>query len=986
VTGWPGRLLRLGRAAAGLGATAIVLAGPPYALIRLTGWPLPRHVPTWPQLQAFLASPLSDDAIIRGLACAVWLLWAMAAVAVLIEAAAAVAGHPAPRLPVIAPFQAVAAALIGATVLASLQVVQAAPRSSRPLQAALTASTAVAGPLLPGQPALAAAPARPARSPEAAGSREAPATRPRVYRVVPGDDLWAIAARFLGNGEYWHELFRLNEGKPQPDGRALTDPSLIIPGWVLLLPAQDGHHGPAAHPGHHHPRRPAPAPSPAPSPSRPRPGERSRSVPSPAATGAHPPARPVAVHLPSGALIGISVAIMVAAALTLASIQRRRRYRPRAGLTGTLQPGEPPLPAVITALRRAARPAPLDTPAEDAGPEPGTPLAADAYLDLYDDTSPGPGQPGQGVPGSHPGPQPEPRGEAVTPARAGTTPPAGASTALPAARAPGAIPLGVRGASEAAVDIAALGGLGLTGPGAPAAARAILAALLAQAPPAEAGRPAGIIIPAADAARLIPGEDAAGVPGVSVPASLAAALDEMEAALLRQARTAGAFDTSDDPPATASAAAAPGPGPVLIATSVPGTTQRLRGILESGRGLGAAAVLLGPWPPGMTCQVDADGMITDVAPPGAGLEGIRLFSLEAADAAAITAVLRDAGDAPPAALALARPAAASPPAPRAPVIPRDARPAASSPFLPAPVAPAPPRPARAPDTPPEPERPAAPAPAPPAGTPPAAGSETAAPGTSRPVQLTMLGPLRITAAGQEIGGGLRKARELMAFLAAHPDGASGEAISEALWPESDPSHAAGQRNLALRKAREMLRSATGLAAPRWIINASSRYRLDESLISTDLWQFSEALDQARHAAGDDARLAACRKAAGLYHGELAEGEGYDWAEPYAETARRRALDAWTTIAEILQPSDPDQALAALESALGHDPYNEFLYQRIMRLQAAAGRPEAVRRTLRLLESRLTELGITPGAQTRQVAASLLGTGPAPHRHVGSADQ
>ena len=66
---------------------------------------------------------------------------------------------------------------------------------------------------------------------------------------------------------------------------------------------------------------------------------------------------------------------------------------------------------------------------------------------------------------------------------------------------------------------------------------------------------------------------------------------------------------------------------------------------------------------------------------------------------------------------------------------------------------------------------------------------------------------------------------------------------------------------------------------------------------------------------DEARLAACRKAAGLYHGELAEGEGYDWTEPYAETARRRALDAWTIIAEILQPTDPDQALSALETAL-----------------------------------------------------------------------
>jgi DNA-binding SARP family transcriptional activator len=258
-----------------------------------------------------------------------------------------------------------------------------------------------------------------------------------------------------------------------------------------------------------------------------------------------------------------------------------------------------------------------------------------------------------------------------------------------------------------------------------------------------------------------------------------------------------------------------------------------------------------------------------------------------------------------------------------------------------------------------------------------ADGEAAAPGTARPVQLTMLGPLRITADGQEIGGGLRKARELMAFLAVHPDGASGEAISEALWPESDTSHATGQRNLALRKARAMLRAATGLAGPMWILHASGRYRLDPVLITADLWQVSGALDEARDADGDETRLAACRKAAGLYHGELAEGEGYDWTEPYAETARRRALDAWTTIAEILQPADPDRALSALETALSHDPYNEYLYVRIMRLQAAAGRSEAVRRTLALLESKLTDLGLTPSSQTRQAAAALLAAGPAP---------
>ena len=55
----------------------------------------------------------------------------------------------------------------------------------------------------------------------------------------------------------------------------------------------------------------------------------------------------------------------------------------------------------------------------------------------------------------------------------------------------------------------------------------------------------------------------------------------------------------------------------------------------------------------------------------------------------------------------------------------------------------------------------------------------------------------------------------------------------------------------------------------------------------------------------------------------------------------------------------------------------------MRLQAAAGRPEAVRRTLALLESKLTDLGLVPSSQTRQAAAALLTlTGPSPGQQPG----
>ena len=956
-----GRLLR---AAAGTAVTAALLAALPWGLARFAGSPLPRNWPGWQQAQRFFTSPLTDDAIIRALAYAAWLLWAVFAVSLIIELIAVTRGKPAPRLPAIAPVQALAAALVGATMLTALHAPRTGPRSAQPLHAALTSATAISAPLVPGRPAQAEAAAAGAAA--SAGDHDSlPAARPKVYRVKEGDDLWDIARGFLGDPEEWHQIYQLNEGRPQPDGRALTDPGLIIPGWVLLIPQPASGHLAGPHPHPSPPRAEAPGggrsaspssppsqpaePSPRSSQPAPSPGPASRS--STPGRSAHPGR--VAVRLPSGALIGIAVAVMVAAALTLAAVQRRRRYRPRPGPPSSLQSDTPPLPEVISALRLAARPA---VPA--AGPDTGDPDAEDPYDGLYE-ASPDRGgasagaDGGAGAPGTGtlvlPGPE--------RPARPG--------------RRPGTVPLGVRGdGSEAAVDIAALGGLGLAGPGAEPAARAILASLLAQAPPAETGLPAAVI-PAADAARLLAGTDSAAIPGLAVPATLDAALGELESLLLTLARVSGAADADDDLTDPGPAPGAGGPVVALIAATGQATARRLSGLLEAGRRTGIAAVLLGTWPGGTTCQVAADGTVTAVTPPDPDLDGIRLFTLGAAEAAAIAGVLQEAGGSPPA----AGPGTPASTAGDGQPLPAG-DPAAGSQYLAAPDAA--PRAARVPEPAAAPAASAAAAAEPEPAEPEPAEPEPAEPSApgDRPVRLALLGPLRITAAGQEVSGGMRKARELLAFLAMHPDGASCDAIAEALWPEADPGRAAGQRNLALRKAREMLRTATGLPEPRWILNASGRYRLDPALIGTDLEAFGGALEEARNASGD-ARLAACRRAVALYRGELAASAGYEWAEPYAETARRRALDAWTTIAEILQPSDPDQALSALETALSHDPYNEYLYVRIMRLQAAAGRSEAVRRTLGLLESKLTDLGLTPSSQTRQAAAALLAAAPAP---------
>ncbi|SEC67806.1 hypothetical protein SAMN04489727_4658 [Amycolatopsis tolypomycina] len=69
-----------------------------------------------------------------------------------------------------------------------------------------------------------------------------PQPPPVKYFIVPHADnpdditLFKIAERALGDGRRFPEIFRLNEGRPRPDGTPFTDPTAIEPGQVLQLP------------------------------------------------------------------------------------------------------------------------------------------------------------------------------------------------------------------------------------------------------------------------------------------------------------------------------------------------------------------------------------------------------------------------------------------------------------------------------------------------------------------------------------------------------------------------------------------------------------------------------------------------------------------------------------------------------------------------------------------------------------------------------
>ncbi len=54
--------------------------------------------------------------------------------------------------------------------------------------------------------------------------------------VETGESLWSIAVDELGDGKRWPEIFDLNVGRDFADGRVLSDPSILQPGWELEVP------------------------------------------------------------------------------------------------------------------------------------------------------------------------------------------------------------------------------------------------------------------------------------------------------------------------------------------------------------------------------------------------------------------------------------------------------------------------------------------------------------------------------------------------------------------------------------------------------------------------------------------------------------------------------------------------------------------------------------------------------------------------------
>src|SRR6266545_4674136 len=540
---WTFAARALTRLTSAVGLLALV-AGIPAGQLRYIGWPLPDHVPSTDQLRTALTSRdwLTDATLVDGLSVLLWLLWVLFIVSVVVELTASIRGVRAPRYRLLAPTQGIAAALVAgltATIVATTPALTPAPLAPPAHASARTAAVVVV-------PAVYTSTVAPAAHVDAVALKPVGSVtvlidgRPYEHKVVKGESLWRIADRFLGDPERWPEIWELNKGKywPHVSGRTtFSDPDLIFPGWVLTLPTD------AAAPPGAQPTDPPP-----------------EQTPPPGTTSPPPSANPTPSTSP-----------------TITASPSPSATAPNGG--GVLTP-----PSIVPTPSATATPAPSTSAAGSATPSPSTTASAGTSATPTGSSHPADeDDPSYGMPGwieivggfigaglthirqtlrrhtpellDH---KPEPGPTVRQYTTADVKPP------LP--------PVGPTGAELAGVGtLPVSAGLGLSGPAALDAGRALLAATLTSGHADDPDARGQAIVPAATIATLlgVSAVDLGPMHRLTVAPSLADALTLVEEEIIRRSRIIADHEAADVPALRATEALAEPLPQLLLIADVP---------------------------------------------------------------------------------------------------------------------------------------------------------------------------------------------------------------------------------------------------------------------------------------------------------------------------------------------------------------------------------------------------------------------------------
>lgn len=232
------------------------------------------------------------------------------------------------------------------------------------------------------------------------------------------------------------------------------------------------------------------------------------------------------------------------------------------------------------------------------------------------------------------------------------------------------------------------------------------------------------------------------------------------------------------------------------------------------------------------------------------------------------------------------------------------------------------------------------------------------------VRLNLLGGFGLRVDGQEGPPLPRKTRALLAVLAVDRGRPMArERVAELLWPNSGPKQIQGSLREALYSLRRPLRGR------QVVVSHDGALALGQD-VATDVEEFE------RQALAED--LAGLHRAARAYAGPLLAGfpqldeDFADWLALSRDVLERKALAVLGRIGDLCTATgDAAGALEAAERMFAIDPLREEIHSRLLDACGAAGRrADGLRHYAAIAEMMKRELGINPGAQTREIARRL----------------
>lgn len=249
-----------------------------------------------------------------------------------------------------------------------------------------------------------------------------------------------------------------------------------------------------------------------------------------------------------------------------------------------------------------------------------------------------------------------------------------------------------------------------------------------------------------------------------------------------------------------------------------------------------------------------------------------------------------------------------------------------------------------------------------------------------PVIIRCLGQFEVECRGQPLPPPrLHKARELLAFLAVRGGGnTSRDAVVGALWPDLMPDDVGSQLHDATHRLRRMLRDGVGKKDAQYVVVAAQQYRLELSRFHIDLDAFEASERRAANLSGAEA-LAEYERALEICRGELLAGEAYEWAEDMRREYHRRRQEVARAAGEAaLAAGDATRARRHYQIALECDPIDEAAVRGLMRAQALLRDPTGARKVYRTFTEALRQEMDDETAEPTPETADLL------HEIVGRA--